>query len=84
MRVVNESGIGRNTKVYIDGQDVSGCFNGFQVSADIKSVVEGELSLVMAEVEFYGDTQLRLSSATHDVLVKFGWTPPAVEIPDAG
>lgn len=78
MRIVNDSGIGRNTKIFIDDVDVSGCFADVRITAGVKDVVVAQLEAILVEVEFEGVERLMIPFAgTRELLIKYGWTPPA-------
>lgn len=84
LRLVNATGIGPDTKVYIDDVDVSSCFNRALIKAPLYGGVEVELNAVICEVEV--DNALRLempAEGTREILIKHGWTPPVepVKIP---
>lgn len=77
VRVVNTSGIGHETKIYIDDVDVSGCFNNVTVNAALDGGVEVQLSAVVCEVEVDRALVLRWPGEdTRELLVKHGWSPP--------
>lgn len=81
LRIVNSGGIGRNTKIFIDDQDVSSCFSAVKINADISGSVQAELEAVIVEIEFEGGKELRMPFAgTRELLIRHGWTPPVQEI----
>lgn len=79
LRILNGSGVGYKTEIYIDGQDVSGCFNRVEITCDLNGTVSATLTATVCEVTAGGDmTQLVMPDArTADLLVSYGWTPPA-------
>lgn len=81
VRIVNSTGIGHQTKVYIDGVDVSSCFNNVTVSSPLRDVVTATLDIPVAEVEFAGVTNLVIpNDDARDLLIQYGWTPPVESV----
>ena len=84
LRVVNTSGVGYQTKIYIDDVDVSECFNDVTIRANLYDAVQVQLNATVVEIEVDNALQLTMPfEGTHDLLVKHGWTPPTkpVEVP---
>lgn len=84
LRVVNNTGIGPDTKIFIDDQDVSSCFNSVAVKTDVGTGVTVELNAICCEVEIGEAMHLRMPvDGTRDLLIKHGWVPPVepVEVP---
>ncbi|MGH7961887.1 MAG: hypothetical protein ACRERD_08690 [Candidatus Binatia bacterium] len=77
LRIINDSGIGRDTKIYIDDQDVSACVCNVQVSMTARDAVWVTLEVPMGEVNIDGVEHLRWAKGVVDLLTKHGWTPPA-------
>lgn len=81
LRVVNEDGLGFKTKIFIDDQDVSECFNKVSVDASLQGAVHVTLDAVVAELEFDGEYSVLHMPAqdTRELLIRHGWTPPPEE-----
>jgi hypothetical protein len=81
LRVVNTDGRGFKTQVYIDDRDVSDCFSNVTVNAGVTGAVRVELEALVCEVCVdSADNLMQVTmpgDATHDLLVRYGWTPPA-------
>lgn len=79
VRIENASGIGYQTKIYIDDQDVSGCFNSVTITCDLNGTAHATLHATAVEIAAGGEMlQLELpDERTAALLVKYGWTPPA-------
>lgn len=54
VRIVNDSGLGYETKVYIDDVDVSDCFSRVTLTADSRHAVTAELGVPACAVESCG------------------------------
>jgi hypothetical protein len=83
LRVVNDTGQGRDTRVYIDGEELTTNFTEARIaiSAAARGDVEITLNPLVFEVdtgtfEVTGNTKLVFFEQTRDLLVKHGWTPP--------
>lgn len=76
LRIVNTSGAGFRTKIYIDDLDVSGCFNTAIVTSTVKDQVTAVLTAVPCDVEFDAVTQIEVDFI-RELLIERGWTPPA-------
>lgn len=81
MRIVNNTGVGYMTKIYIDDVDVSECFADVKITAALKDVVKVEMEAIVVEIDFEGVKELRMPMpGTREVLIQHGWTPPVQEI----
>jgi hypothetical protein len=79
-KIWNDSDAGRHTHIEIDGVDVSGQFNDLRITADVKSAVQVELDMCVAEVRKREGEPAKLRfpmEGTRELLIKHGWTPPA-------
>lgn len=77
MRIVNTSGVGFQTKIFIDDIDVSTCFSDLRVVVGLKDAVKVELEAVVVEIEFDGVNEIRMPfEGTREMLIRHGWTPP--------
>src|SRR5882757_11416462 len=77
LRVVNTTGVGFKTKIYIDDEDVSACFNNVQVTAGLKDSVMVQLDALVCEIEIDNAQVLEMpAEGTRELLIKHGWTPP--------
>lgn len=77
LKIINTSGVGYQTRIYIDDQDVSECFGDAKISMGLKEAVKVQLEAIVCEVRVEDAMHLRMTTdATHDLLVKHGWTPP--------
>lgn len=81
LKVVNTSGAGHKTKIFIDGRDVSSCFDDVQVSIPLRGGVGVKLNAVLAELEIEDAYVLELvGDDTRELLIKHGWVPPAERV----
>jgi len=81
LRIVNTTGVGSRTQIFIDDTDVSGCFSSATIKADLNDAVKVELEAVVVEIEFEGGKELRMPfTGTRELLIRHGWTPPAQNI----
>ena len=78
VRIVNTSGVGYKTRVYIDDVDVSACFSNVLISVDIKDAVSAQMTAQICEFEVDGvRVDEMFVEAGRDLLIATGWTPPA-------
>jgi hypothetical protein len=85
LRVVNDTGKGRDTRVYIDGEEVTSNFDGARIaiSVEAKSAVEITLNPLVYEIDTgtfevtEKNTKLVFFEQTRDLLVKHGWVAPS-------
>lgn len=83
LRVVNTTGLGHQTQVFIDDQDVSSCFNEMTVAITMRGAVEVTLNAIVCELEFDNVPVLEMPcEGTREVLIKHGWTPPPEPAPE--
>lgn len=74
-------GIGRASRVQVAGVDISNAVRSLDLSAGAGYIPRLTLDLgVVDGVEFAGEARVSITSATRDLLIRGGWTPP----PDAG
>lgn len=77
LRIVNSSGLGHQTQIFIDDVDVSDCFNSLTVNTSVDSGVEVQLNAIICEFEVENALRLRMPvDGTRELLIKHGWTPP--------
>lgn len=76
-KIYNETGLGRDTRIELDGKDVSAAFNHIDIRVPLKGWVEVELGSVVEPVLRDGEFKLLLMPALRDVLIQYGWTPPS-------
>lgn len=78
-RITNGTGLGRDTYVVIDGEDVSPDLQAVTVRASANGLVEIELEPLVTEAPAFGGRPARVvfGGATRDLLIRHGWTPPA-------
>lgn len=61
----------------LGGIDISNAVSGYTVTGNARSIPEVTLDLVALDVSVVGErAKVFISSATRDLLVKTGWTPP--------
>lgn len=78
MRIVNKSGVGFKTQIFIDDVDVSDCFTDLKIVVGLKDAVKVEMEAVVVEIEFEGVNEIRMPfEGTREMLIRHGWTPPA-------
>lgn len=70
---------GWHTKVYVDDVDISRAVAGVVVHANPKEWLRATLDVVVNSVEFDGELLTDVASATRDLLISQGWTPPVDE-----
>lgn len=81
LRVVNTTGAGFHTQVFIDDQDVSSCFNAATITTTLRGPVEVQLNAIICEIEIDNAMSLRMpNEGTRELLIKHGWTPPAEHV----
>lgn len=77
LKIVNTTGVGRTTQIFIDDQDVSTCFSSASIKTNVNGAVLVELEAVVVEIDFEGVKELRMPfTGTREVLIRHGWTPP--------
>lgn len=77
---IESDGKPSSTRVELNGQDISNLTCGATVKVAIGEIPRIELDLLAVEVTSKtGDAEIYLPQETQDLLVKFGWTPPAEE-----
>lgn len=85
LRIVNTTGVGHKTQIFIDDQDVSTCFSSATIKTDLNNLVQVELEAVVVEIDFDGTKEIRMPMpGTREILIRHGWTPPAqtdLEVP---
>lgn len=77
-KLENTGGLGLNTKVLIDGHDVSSALTGVEFTAEIGDVMRVILHLALTkftQVES-NNASLFISEQARTLLEYFGWTPP--------
>lgn len=69
-----------NTRVTLDGTEVSRGLSGLTLQADAGDIPRLTLDLCMLDItKVGGQMEILLSDATRELLVELGWTPPANE-----
>lgn len=79
-KIWNDSDAGYQTRIEIDGEQVSGLFNSLTITAGIKAPVRIELDMPLGEQGWVGDEPAELVfpiDGSRELLIKHGWTPPA-------
>lgn len=84
VRIENTTGAAHQTKIYIDGVDVSECFTNATVRLDPslrpnQNLVVADLTVLVAELDIDGAQLVFPTDGTRELLIKHGWTPPADE-----
>lgn len=83
MRIVNTTGVGYKTKIFIDDVDVSDCFSDLRVIVGLKDTVKVEMEATVVAIDFEGVEEIRMPlSGTRELLIRHGWTPPVQSISD--
>lgn len=73
------SGVGRG-EILLDGHDVSSEVRGFTIRGDTKGLPALQLDFVeRKQIEFEGEVVPVLTDWQRELLVRMGWTPPAIE-----
>ncbi len=68
---------GVGTKVEVGGFDLTNAVRAVRIDSAVGQVTELYLDLVILEsTTFDGEVVVQLPDATHEALVKLGWTPP--------
>lgn len=74
---------GRNlghAEVMVDGEDISNLVRGVSFDVHVGEIPKVELDLVVSEsVIRSGYAQIFLKEGVRELLIKYGWTPPAEE-----
>ena len=71
---------GLNQSVHLDGEDISSAIRGLTYHAEAWQPPKVELDLAVVEWDAdLDDARLHIPDATRDLLIRFGWTPPAEE-----
>jgi hypothetical protein len=77
MRFTNTGVCGHNSKVELDGRDISNHVNGLTLTAAVNEPVKVTLDVPVHKVtEYEGDAVVRLSPELEEILLGLGWTPP--------
>lgn len=77
LRIVNTTGVGFKTKVYVDDVDISECFSSAVIRMGLKDSVQVLFEAVASQVDIDGMQHIEMPEHTRELLTKFGWTPPA-------
>ena len=70
------SAFGRNGRVWIGDNEVSGVIRAVDARAHVHGITEITLSLVPSTLEMVAEGRGQFDTATHEALVALGWTPP--------
>lgn len=64
--------------IKIDGHDIADAISGYRLEQDADDLVPVlTVELPISEIASYtGDVRLHIASATCDLLIEHGWTPP--------
>lgn len=79
-KIWNDSGKGRDTHIEVNGREVSDAINRIEISAAVEGLVKIELDLPIVEQAVTSEdkpARLFIHEPTRDLLIKWGWTPPA-------
>ncbi|MGW1295148.1 hypothetical protein [Streptomyces sp. NPDC002533] len=63
--------------ILVDGQDISHCVRGFELTGSVDARPALGLDLLIDEAEVDGKPQVYLPAHVAELLTALGWTPPA-------
>ena len=72
------SGAGRAV-IELDGVDVSNLVHAVRVDHEARALPEVDLTLAVTRYAVAAQARVRIDSASRDLLVALGWTPPRDE-----
>ncbi len=79
--ITNETGRGRDTRIVVDGEDISGACQHLTIEADVEGPISVEVTPGVFEHCHSTDpdvpARLFIINAARELLLKHGWTPPA-------
>lgn len=70
---------GKHTTVELDGQDISERLCGLHLEFRPRQLPDAQFDVNAHEVRILGVATLRVPDETRELLIRFGWTPPADE-----
>jgi hypothetical protein len=78
VRITNTKTMARNSKIELDGQDISAWCCRYEVVGALKDLVVLRLDLYVGELEIETpvDPTVVVDQGLADLLVEHGWTPP--------
>jgi hypothetical protein len=76
LRAILTPGLGPGTTLEVNGHDITKTVRSMTLTAEAGNFVTAEIDVVVFDAEINGEATIQLPEATHDALMKLGWTPP--------
>lgn len=78
IKVSIPANFGGPSVVELAGVDVANAVTGLVIEAPVGHIPKVTLDVMVREVAFDGEALVSVDPYTHSLLVRLGWTPPAV------